>query len=114
MTNAAPGSGDVYLTVTGADSYVEIASIADYSIPTTGALSVAAWMRPDTLNFPHWEETGYVYWIGKGDSGQQEWAFRMYNRDNTTENPPRPNRSSVYVFNPDGGLRELPAICNSG
>jgi Concanavalin A-like lectin/glucanases superfamily len=104
MTNAAPGSDDVYLKVTGADSYVEIASIADYSIPTTGALSVAAWMRPDTLNFPHWEETGYVYWIGKGDSGQQEWAFRMYNRDNTTENPPRPNRSSVYVFNPDGGL----------
>jgi hypothetical protein len=80
MMNAVPGSGDVYLKVTGADSYVEIASIADYGIPTTGALSVAAWMRPDTLNFPHWEETGYVYWIGKGDSGQQEWAFRMYNR----------------------------------
>ena len=77
MMNAAPGSGDVYLKVTGADSYVEIASIADYGIPTTGALSVAAWMRPDTLNFSHWEETGYVYWIGKGDSGQQEWAFRM-------------------------------------
>ena len=51
MMNAAPGSGDVYLKVTGADSYVEIASIADYGIPTTGALSVAAWMRPDTLNF---------------------------------------------------------------
>jgi hypothetical protein len=57
MTNAAPGSGDVYLKVTGADSYMEICSIADYSIPTTGALSVAAWMRSDTLNFPNREET---------------------------------------------------------
>ena len=53
MTEAAPGSGDVYLKVTGADGYVEICSIADYSVPTTGALSVAAWMRPDTLNFPN-------------------------------------------------------------
>ena len=104
MTNAAPQTGDVYLKVTGVDSYVEIASIADYSIATTGELSVSAWMRPDTLDFPRWEETGYVYWLGKGDSGKQEWAFRMYNRDNTTETPPRPNRISVYTFNPDGGL----------
>jgi hypothetical protein len=80
MTNAAPQTGDAYLKVTGVDSYVEIASIADYSIATTGELSVSAWMRPDTLNFPRWEETGYVYWLGKGDSGKQEWALRMYNR----------------------------------
>jgi hypothetical protein len=109
MTNAAPQIGDVYLKVTGVDSYVEIASVADYSIATTGELSVSAWMRPDTLDFPRWEETGYVYWLGKGASGKQEWAFRMYNRDNTTETPPRPNRISVYTFNPDGG-RELAAI----
>ena len=85
MTNAAPQIGDVYLKVTGVDSYVEIASVADYSIATTGELSVSARMRPDTLDFPRWEETGYVYWLGKGASGKQEWAFRMYNRDNTTE-----------------------------
>ena len=104
MTNAAPQIGDVYLKVTGVDSYVEIASVADYSIATTGELSVSARMRPDTLDFPRWEETGYVYWLGKGASGKQEWAFRMYNRDNTTETPPRPNRISVCTFNPDGGL----------
>jgi hypothetical protein len=107
MANSAPATGDVYLQLTGVDSYVEIASIADYSIATTGELSVAAWIRPDTLNFPRWEGTGYVHWLGKGtgagDSGQQEWTFRMYNRDDTTENPPRPNRISFYVFNPEGG-----------
>ena len=104
MTNSAPRTGDVYLKLTGVDSYVQIASIADYSIATTGALSVAAWMRPDTLNFPRWEGTGYVHWLGKGESGQQEWALRMYNRDGTTEDPPRPNRISFYTFNPDGRL----------
>jgi len=104
MTNAAPQKGDVYLKLTGDDSYVEIASIKEYSVATTGDLSVAAWMRPDTLNFPNWEGTGYVYWLGKGESGRQEWAFRMYNRDGTQEDPPRPNRVSFYVFNPGGGL----------
>lgn len=104
MTNAAPRKGDVYLKLAGSDSYVEVASIADYSIATTGALSVAAWIRPDTVNFSRWERTGYVHWLGKGDSGRHEWTFRMYNRDNTTEHPPRPNRISFYAFNPDGGL----------
>jgi hypothetical protein len=104
MSNAAPRKGDVYLRFTGIDSYVEIASIEDYSIATTGELSVAAWIRPDTLNFPHWEGTRYVYWLGKGDTGEQEWAFRMYNRDHTAETPPRPNRISFYTFNPGGGL----------
>jgi hypothetical protein len=105
MANSAPGKGDVYLKLSGADSYVEIASIADYSLATTGELSVAAWIRPDTLNFPSWEKTGYVHWLGKGvGAGQQEWTFRMYNRDGTTEHPPRPNRISFYVFNPEGGL----------
>lgn len=79
MTNAAPQNGDVYLTLTGSDSYVEIASIADYSVATTGELTVAAWIRPNTLNFSRWESTGYVHWLGKGESGRQEWTFRMYN-----------------------------------
>src|SRR5262249_53312824 len=66
------------------------------------------WMRPDVLNFPNAEGTGYVHWLGKGEGagpgGVQEWVFRMYNRDGTQESPPRPNRISFYVFNPEGGL----------
>jgi len=108
VANAAPRQGDVYLRFNGLGNYVEIPSTVDYSIATTGELAVAAWIRPDTLNFPRWERTGYVHWLGKGegagDGGQQEWVFRIYNRDDTTENPPRPNRVSFYVFNPDGRL----------
>jgi hypothetical protein len=107
-TNAAPRPGDVYLKFNGLDNYVEIPSTVDYSIATTGELTIAAWIRPDTLNFSRSEGTGYVHWLGKGegagDVGEQEWTFRIYNRDDTTENPPRPNRISFYTFNPEGGL----------
>ncbi len=106
--NAAPRPGDVYLSFNGADSFVEIPAIGDYSVAVPDGLTVAAWMRPDVLDFPNFEGTHYVHWMGKGEgsgqSGRQEWAFRMYNRHHTTENPPRPNRISFYLFNPQGGL----------
>jgi hypothetical protein len=98
-----PQRGEVYLRFNGIDNYIEIPSSADFCISTSGELSVSAWMRPDVLNFPAFEGSGYVHWMGKGDTGQQEWAFRIYNRKND-ETPPRPNRISFYVFNPQGGL----------
>lgn len=98
----ARGPGPVYLHFNGVDQYVEIPSAVGFSVSREG-LTVSAWMRPDTLTFPNPEGSGYVHWMGKGSRGQQEWVFRMYNRTNT-ENPPRPNRISFYVFNPDGGL----------
>ena len=55
-------------------------------------------MRPDVLTFPNSESIGYVHWMGKGEDGQDEWTFRMYN-ETTTDVPPRPNRISFYVFN---------------
>ena len=85
-----------------ASDYVEIADSADFSVATRSSLSVSAWMRPDALTFPNSESTGYVHWMGKGETGQQEWTFRMYN-ESTTDVPPRPNRISFYVFNLSGG-----------
>jgi hypothetical protein len=38
-----------------------------------------------------------------GAGGDQEWACRMYSKT-TTDDPPRPQRTSFYVFNPQGGL----------
>jgi hypothetical protein len=64
VANAAPRQGDVYLRFDGQENYVEIPSTADYSVATTGELAIAAWIRPDTLNFPRWERTGYVHWFG--------------------------------------------------
>jgi hypothetical protein len=94
--------GPVYLHFSGNGEYVEIPSSRGFSVSGKG-LTVSAWMRPDTLMFLRSEGSGYVHWMGKGSAGRQEWVFRMYNRTNA-ENPPRPNRISFYVFNPDGGL----------
>jgi len=95
-------TSDSTLLFDGQTSYVEIADSADFSVATTGQLSVSAWIRPDVLTFPAFQSTGYIHWMGKGAQGQQEWVFRMYN-ETTTDNPPRPNRISFYVFNPLGG-----------
>ncbi len=89
------------LTFDGMDDYIEIPDSDDFSVSTTGFLTIAAWMRPDTLTFPNTEGSGYVHWMGKGEKGEQEWVFRMYSQGNT-EN--RGNRISFYVFNLAGGL----------
>jgi hypothetical protein len=94
--------GPYDLVFDGETDYIEIADSADFSAATTGRLSVSAWIRPDVLTFPVSQSTGYVHWMGKGEPGQHEWVFRMYNQD-TTDTPPRPNRISFYLFSPDGG-----------
>ncbi len=104
-----PQAGQSYLHFNGVDNYVEVPTADEFSVATTGSLTIAAWIRPDVLDFPHAEGSNqdYVYWLGKGDGvgaeGQQEWACRMYNQTNS-EKPSRANRISFYVFNPEGGL----------
>jgi hypothetical protein len=72
-----------------------------FSVTTTGALTLEAWVNPAVLEFPKDESGGYVHWLGKGTSGQHEYVLRMYSFTNT-EN--RPNRMSGYAFNLAGGL----------
>jgi Concanavalin A-like lectin/glucanases superfamily len=95
------GHGTSAYSFNGVDSYIEIPDHKDFSVSTTGQLTISAWMRPGTLNFPHDEHSGYVHWLGKGEGVQHEWTFRMYSADNT-EN--RANRTSFYLFNLAGGL----------
>lgn len=93
----------------GSSQYVEVANHLNLSIPKTGVITLEAWLRPDTLEFPHSEATGYVHWMGKGmyagqvGLSQTEYMARMYSYTNT-ETPPRPNRISGYAFNLAGGL----------
>ncbi len=106
--NAAPPTvampnGDLARQFDGATQYLEVPSHPALSVPTTGILSIEAWIAPDTLQFDHEEGSGYVYWLGKGARGEQEYAMRMYSLRNA-ETPPRPNRISGYAFNPTGGL----------
>jgi hypothetical protein len=109
VENASPKPSDVYLEFNGRDADVEIPRIAGYSVSTTGELTISAWLRPDTLNFPSIERNSdYIHWLGKrdrsGDEGNHEWAFRMYNHCDPLGSPFRPNRISFYLFNRHGGL----------
>ena len=103
-----PGStvlpnGDSAPVFNGVNQYVEVADHDSLSVPTTGVLTIEAWIRPDTLEFPNDQSTGYVHWMGKGGTGQGEWVARMYSFT-TTDSPPRPNRISGYAYNLAGGL----------
>jgi hypothetical protein len=87
----------------GIMSYAEIPNAPELSVSATG-LTIAVWMRPDTLTFPKTEGSlpteQYVHWLGKGEAQRQEWTFRMYSQ--TTPPGLRANRISFYVFNPEG------------
>jgi hypothetical protein len=94
-------NGEAAAHFDGASEYLEIPSTHALSIATTGALTFEAWLRPDKLQFPHAEAEGFVYWLGKGQAGEQEYAGRMYSLANSVD---RPNRISGYAFNPSGGF----------
>jgi Concanavalin A-like lectin/glucanases superfamily len=95
----------------GINDYIEIADDDIFSLTTTGALSVSLWIQPighstttdGRILFNDTEGSGYAHFIGKGTSGQHEWAGRQYSADNT-EIPNRDNRISFYHFSPAGGL----------
>ena len=99
-----PGLDPCY-AFNGVNQYLEVADADDLS-PAGGAITLEMWIRPDTLQFLHAEDTGYVHFAGKGDFNDPtgppyargEYMARMYNLANT-EVPPRPNRISGYAFN---------------
>jgi hypothetical protein len=96
-------NGDLATVFDGDGQYVSVPSFNSLSITSTACLTVEAWVRPDVLQFPHAQGSGYVYILGKGTAGKQEYALRMYSYKNS-ETPPRPNRISAYVFNLSGGF----------
>jgi len=84
----------------GRRSYVEVSDSKNFSQPTSGrGLTVEVWVRPDALVFEGETKDPHIHWLGKGVTGQYEWALRFYSREST-----RPNRISAYIWNPSGGL----------
>ncbi|BFZ65185.1 hypothetical protein YB2330_006348 [Saitoella coloradoensis] len=100
MMSAHLPNGDKAVNFTGTQ-YLEVASSPNYSIPTTGGLTLEAWIAPSTLQFADDESTGYVHWLSKGTTQAPEWVLRIYSYNNTES---RPNRISAYAFNQTGGF----------
>ncbi|CAF1528563.1 unnamed protein product [Adineta ricciae] len=100
-SNTTMPNGDIVCVFNGLDQYYTIEENDYLEIARTGILTIVAWLRPDTLQFEHSEGSGYVWWMGKGETSRQSWAARMYNYQNQES---RPNRISGYAFNASGGL----------
>jgi len=68
----------------------------------TLGLTVHAFLRVDVPVFTGEGTNGehYVHWLGKGERGNQEWAFRLSSQDDSNY----PGWVQFYVFNPSGGL----------
>lgn len=99
-TTSTMPNGDAVVVFNGSNQYLTVASNASLSIPTTHSLTWEAWIRPDTLDFPH-NLNGYVDFMGKCEqySPTCEWEARMY--DNSLDiTADRCNRLSAYAFNP--------------
>jgi hypothetical protein len=87
----------------GNDDFIEVGDSNDFSIPTTGALTVSVWIRPDVLDFAKASGvTGdvYVNLLGKSQTGgpnTEEWELRIRNYTSTY-----PNRIAFYIFDAQG------------
>lgn len=92
-------NGDIATVLDGYGGHLEVADADALSISTTGALTIEAWIRPDTVEPPS-TDGGYVHWLGKGSPGQHEYVMRVY----PASSPDRPCRISAYAFNAVGGL----------
>lgn len=117
IAQCVPRTPEPYLLFNGTfegTSYAEVRvpdplpNAPPLSVSAAG-LSVAVWMRPDTLMFPGHQTSPsaneqYVHGLGKGEhsgvGGDHEWTFRMYSDPSL----PKANRLSFYVSNPVGGL----------
>lgn len=103
ITNAAGLVGKAY-QFDGVNDYVELPNNAVFSPATTGQFTVFCIIKPDVLDFTDTEamggaEGGAVHFLGKNESSNSEWTFRMYNKTGSS----RPNRISFYVFEATGG-----------
>ncbi|HZQ80395.1 MAG TPA: LamG domain-containing protein [Gaiellaceae bacterium] len=101
-TRAVNGVSGLARTFDGRRSFIVIPNSPLWSKPMGAGLTVEFWMRPAVTTFPAEEGSGYVWIVGKGSPGNQEWGFRMYGSDNT-ESPPRANRIAFYAYKPAGG-----------
>lgn len=99
---AALPNGDRSWLFNGTNQYVEVNNATDLSITATGVITLEAWIRPDVPDFPDMEGTGYVNWMGKGESGQHEYVCRMFGQSPTGNDEGRGNRISGTVFTSGG------------
>ncbi|MEM5854284.1 MAG: LamG domain-containing protein [Candidatus Aenigmatarchaeota archaeon] len=80
--------------------YVYVRDAPDFSIVNNpNGMTISFWICPSTHSFKTQNEYGYIRFLGKGDTGQYEWCFSLYNGSH----PERPYRLCFYIHNASGG-----------
>jgi hypothetical protein len=85
----------------GSNDYIVIPDHNDFSMLTTGDLTISFWFSTDVLDNPTADYSGGEYAqhiVQKGQSGNYEWTFVFHNRTGSYS-----QRMSFYIWNPDGG-----------
>ena len=73
---ALKGDKNTAVKLDGKKSYIEIPNHKDFSQSISGkGLTVEVWVRPDVLEFEGETDSPFIYWLGKGEPKQQEWAL---------------------------------------
>ncbi|HGE72593.1 TPA: hypothetical protein ENX78_17265, partial [Candidatus Poribacteria bacterium] len=86
----------------GRSDYINFPDSDDFSISTTGHLTISLWISPAVLKFTNSKQ--YIRWMGKGAPGQAEWQFIMYNYGGKGDDgKDRSQWISFYVCSPSGG-----------
>lgn len=81
-------------------NYITLPDSNDFSVTTTGELSIVVFQTPTNWAEGSRGSNGYCHWMGKGaTSTTQEWTFRHY-FDPDTSGQNRPRRTSVYHYSP--------------
>lgn len=81
--------------------YVMVDDKPEFSIVNNpNGMTISFWICPSTHSFKTQNEYGYIRFLGKGDTRQQEWCFTIYNASNPVD---RPYRICFYIHNASGG-----------
>jgi hypothetical protein len=97
VDSALTSAGNISIRSSNSGTTVNpIVSFDAFRVQSLG-MTVHAFMKPTNLSFSV-DSTGYIYWLGKGDSTHSEWGFRFYPQTDAT----RPKRISGYVWNLTG------------
>jgi hypothetical protein len=70
-------NGDPVANFNGTTQYLQVPDASDLSVTSRGRLTLEAWIRPDTLQFPSQEGSGYVHFLGKGEANQHEYVAHV-------------------------------------
>lgn len=74
----AQSYNNTWLNFDWTDYYIKVNNNSELSIANSD-YTISFWIKPITSTFSSGASSGYTEFLGKGDAGQHEYSFRLYN-----------------------------------